>query len=144
MLKNSRPHPWRPLLNNPSACWHCWDQLRSLPDLNRKFKRAPHCSVIRTMHLPTRPWKPQHSYRSPSTLLAGLSPLWSHFDSQIENETEGITSWKCPSSKGNCKQHSTALRKRASMVLLKHGTNDGNAIYVGDYFEEDGSQNWVH
>jgi hypothetical protein len=31
-----------------------------------------------------------------------------------------------------------------STVLLKRGKNDGIAVYSqGDYFEEDGSQNWV-
>jgi hypothetical protein len=28
-----------------------------------------------------------------------------------------------------------------SMVLLKHGKNDGIAVYQGDHFEGDGSQN---
>jgi hypothetical protein len=32
--------------------------------------------------------------------------------------------------KGNHKQYSTALRKITSMVLLKHGINDGNIVYV--------------
>jgi hypothetical protein len=44
------------LLNNPWACRHCWDQLWSLPDLNRKSEYAPHCSIM-TMRPPTRPWK---------------------------------------------------------------------------------------
>jgi hypothetical protein len=32
-------------------------------------------------------------------------------------------------SKGNCKRYSAALRKMASMVLLKHEQNDGIAVY---------------
>jgi hypothetical protein len=33
-------------------------------------------------------------------------------------------------SKGNRKRYLTALRKMTSMVLLKHGKNDGIAVYV--------------
>jgi hypothetical protein len=33
-------------------------------------------------------------------------------------------------SKGNCKQYSTGLRKMTSTVLLKHGKNDGIAMYI--------------
>jgi hypothetical protein len=33
----------------------------------------------------------QHGYWSPFSLLAGLSPLWFHFVSHIENEPEGMT-----------------------------------------------------
>jgi hypothetical protein len=47
MLKNSRTHPWRLPLSNPSARRHCWDQLWSLPgDLKRKFEHVLHyCKV---------------------------------------------------------------------------------------------------
>jgi hypothetical protein len=41
--KNSRTHPRRPSLNNPWVRKHCWDQLWSSPDLNRKFEHAPYC-----------------------------------------------------------------------------------------------------
>jgi hypothetical protein len=44
--KNSRTHPRRSSPNNPWARRHRWDQLRSLPDLNRKFKHAPHCDEV--------------------------------------------------------------------------------------------------
>jgi hypothetical protein len=37
---------------------------------------------------------------------------------------------QCVSSKGNHKWYSTALRKMSSMVLLKCGKSDGNAVYV--------------
>jgi hypothetical protein len=33
-------------------------------------------------------------------------------------------------SKGNRKRYSTALRKMTSMVRLKHGKNDGIAVYI--------------
>jgi hypothetical protein len=65
---------------------------------------------------------------------------------QIENETEGTTFWNSVlTSKGNRKQYSTALRKMASTVLLKHGKKwwDRRIHFQGDYFEGDGSQNWV-
>jgi hypothetical protein len=37
---------------------------------------------------------------------------------------------QCLTSKGNDKWYSTALRKMTSMVLLKHGKNDGIAVYI--------------
>jgi hypothetical protein len=37
---------------------------------------------------------------------------------------------KCVISGGNLKQHSTALRKMTSKVLLKGGRNDGIAVYI--------------
>jgi hypothetical protein len=99
-LKNLRTHPQRPSPNNPWACRHRWDQLWILPgDLNRKFGHAPHCSFITTTCPPTYPWKPQSlwltatGYRSQSSLLARLNPLWSRIVSQIENETEGTKFW---------------------------------------------------
>jgi hypothetical protein len=35
-----------------------------------------------------------------------------------------------PECKGNHRQYSSALRKMTSTVLLKHGKNDGIAVYV--------------
>jgi hypothetical protein len=32
--------------------------------------------------------------------------------------------------KGNSKRYSTAIRKMTSTVLLKHGKNDGNTVYI--------------
>jgi hypothetical protein len=37
---------------------------------------------------------------------------------------------QCLTSKGNCEQYSAALRKMASIVLFKHGQNDGSAVYI--------------
>jgi hypothetical protein len=37
---------------------------------------------------------------------------------------------QCPTSKGNRKWYLIALRKMTSTVLLKHGKNDGIAVYV--------------
>jgi hypothetical protein len=54
-----RTHLRRPSRNNPRARRHCWDQLWSLPDLNRKSDHAPHCSLTTTMRPPTCPWKPR-------------------------------------------------------------------------------------
>jgi hypothetical protein len=52
---------------------------------------------------------------------------------------------QCLTSKGNCKQYSTAFRKMTSTVLLKCGKKKmWHYIHSqGDYFEGDGSQNWV-
>jgi hypothetical protein len=73
--KNSRTHPQRPLLNNPWARRHCWDQLGSLPrDLNRKFEHVPHCSFIITMHPPTHPWKPQSLWLTATWLSFPIHP----------------------------------------------------------------------
>jgi hypothetical protein len=45
------------------------------------------------------------------------------FASQIENETEGIMSWKqCLTSKGN--------HKLTCTVHLRHGNKDGIAVFV--------------
>jgi hypothetical protein len=65
------------------------------------------------------------------------SPNWKWRDDVLK---------QCLTSKGNRKRYSIALRKMTSTVLLKHGKNNGIAVYVnsqGDYFEGDGSQNWV-
>jgi hypothetical protein len=37
---------------------------------------------------------------------------------------------QCLTSKGNQKWYSTALRKMTTNVLLKHGKNDGIAVYI--------------
>jgi hypothetical protein len=37
---------------------------------------------------------------------------------------------QCLTSKGNGKWYLTALRKMTSIVLLKHGKNDGIIVYV--------------
>jgi hypothetical protein len=71
--KNSRTHQLRPLPSNPWA--HRWDQLWSLPgDLKRNSEHAPHCSVIMTMHMPTRPWKPQSLWLA-TWLLLPIPPI---------------------------------------------------------------------
>jgi hypothetical protein len=45
--ENSKTHQRGLSPDNPWACRHCWDQLRSLPgDLNRKFEHAPHCHEV--------------------------------------------------------------------------------------------------
>jgi hypothetical protein len=44
--KNLRTHPWRPSPNNPWVRRHRWDQLWSLPDLNRKSEHALQCCEI--------------------------------------------------------------------------------------------------
>jgi hypothetical protein len=86
----------------------------------------------------------QLGYRFPSSLLAGLSPLWFRFVCQTENETEGMALKQCLISEGNRKRYSTALRKITSMVLLKRGKRWDRCIrYQGDCFDGDGSQNWV-
>jgi hypothetical protein len=46
------------------------------------------------------------------------------------NEVVLIVLKQCLTSKGNCKRYSRALRKMASTVLLKHGNNDGIAVYI--------------
>jgi hypothetical protein len=52
---------------------------------------------------------------------------------------------QCPTSKGNRKPYPTALRKMTSTVLLKCGEKlwDPCIHFQGDYFEGNGSQNWV-
>jgi hypothetical protein len=78
----------------------------------------------------------QHVCRSPASLLARRSPLWFHFVSQFENETEGMMLWNRVTSKGNHKWYSTALRKMTSVVLSKCEKKWwGHCIHSqGDYF----------
>jgi hypothetical protein len=149
--KSLRTHLQRPLPNNPWTRRHHWDQSWSVPgDLNRKLNMH-HIAPSRRVH-PHVPEnhsacdKQQHGYHSPSSLLARFSPLWFHFVSP---------NWKwnlwddvlkqCLTSKGNHKWYSTALRKVTSTVLLKRGKKrwDDCICSQGDYFEGDGSQNWV-
>jgi hypothetical protein len=124
--KNSRTRPRILSPNNPWARRHCWDQLWNLPgDLKRKFECALHCSIM-TMRPPTCPRKPQSFYLTatclsfPSSLLARLclqNWKWNWSDSILK---------QCVTSKGNCKQYLTALRK----MHLKCGKNYEIAVYI--------------
>jgi hypothetical protein len=44
--RNLRTHPRRLSPNNPRGCRHWWDNLGSLPHLNRKSEHAPHCHEL--------------------------------------------------------------------------------------------------
>jgi hypothetical protein len=76
--------------------WGAWQKMCDEKD--RNFGATTSGSFIMTTRPPTCPWKPQNLWLTtwlsfPSSLLAGLSPLWFRFVSQIENETEGTTFW---------------------------------------------------
>jgi hypothetical protein len=94
-----RTHLWRQSLNNPWIRRHRCDQLWSLQEiLTENFNMRDIAPSSRRAH-PHAPEnhrvcdKQQHGNRSPSSLLARLSPSWFCIVPQTENETEGMTFW---------------------------------------------------
>jgi hypothetical protein len=126
--------------DNQWACRHPWDDLWSLPgDQNRKFKHVPHCHKVCSLTLdkwskaagPNVSSATTQGYRGPYS--PGLACDFTYVLKQVLIFRE------------NCKRYSTALMKMTSMVLLKHGKKQQHRSICSqrDYFEGDGSQNWV-
>jgi hypothetical protein len=93
---------------------------------------------------PIAPSSQQHGYRSSSSLFAGLSPLWFHSVSQIENELKG---WRFETVSDIQRELQAILNSIKENYF--HSAFEawkkqwGNCIHSHrDYFEGDGSQNW--
>jgi hypothetical protein len=133
--QNLTTHPRRPSPNNPWTRRHRCDQLWSLPgDLNRNFEHAPHCSFITTN-------APAHtSLKTTEFVTNNNMVIIPHPPYSPDLAPLCFPNWKCNrrddvlkqylTSEGNRECYSTALRKITSTVLLKHGKNDGIAVYV--------------
>ena len=149
MLKNSRTYPQRPSPNNPWVFRPHWDQLWSLPgNLNREFEHALYCSIM-TTHLPTHPWKPQSLWLT----------TWLSFPILPTCQTWSSVISLFPKLKMKLKgrfETVSDIRRELQAVLNSIKKNDFHSTSEackkwwdrcicsqGDYFEGDGSQNWV-
>jgi hypothetical protein len=87
----------------------------------------------------------QHGYFPPFSLIAGLSPLWFRFVSQIENETEWTTFWNSvwhpKGIRSSTRQHYGKLLPHCFWGVQKMM----GSLYTFPmaYFEGDGNKNWV-
>jgi hypothetical protein len=138
MLKTFENSSSRPSPNNPWARRHAgisyWVCQEILTENWNMRRIAPSSRQRARTHVPENHRVcdyQQQGYRPPFFLLTGTSP---------PVPSLGFPNWKwnwgddalkqCLISKGNRQRHSTALRNMTSTVLLKHGKDDGIAVYV--------------